>query len=107
MRWTRARLRPWTGTRRSGPTGDPVACVTTCMTSAPSDWFVIAPFCPTLGILQLTPRVREECSRHMARVTTVTSGSPWRNWAGNQTAVAAQVARPDSVAELAAAVRDA
>jgi L-gulonolactone oxidase len=35
------------------------------------------------------------------------TAAPWRNWAGNQSATPAAVARPTSIDEVAAAVRDA
>jgi L-gulonolactone oxidase len=40
-------------------------------------------------------------------MTTATVDLSWRNWAGNQTSVAAAVARPTSVAEVAEIVRTA
>src|SRR5262245_24996327 len=100
MRCTRARLRPCTGTRRRGPTGDGLVCVTTPGTSGtfpPGYWN--RSFCPTLGSRRLTPRIHEEYSRPMA-----TPATAWRNWAGNQHAVAAAVGHPASTADVAQAV---
>src|SRR5215469_15676886 len=103
MRFTRARLRPWTGTRRSGPTGDGLVCVTTPGTSRDTlTGYWKRSFCPTLGIRRLTPRICEEYSRTMATSATVTS-TAWSNWAGNQHAVAAAVVHPRSAAEVAEA----
>ena len=39
-------------------------------------------------------------------MTTATVGLSWRNWAGNQTSVAAAVARPTSPDEVAEVVRN-
>src|SRR5215469_3145594 len=103
MRFTRARLRPWTGTRRSGPTGDGLVCVTTPGTSGHilvGYWK--RSFCPTLGIRRLTPRICEEYSRPMGPSTTT-----WRNWAGNHQATAAAVRHPTTTDEVADAVRTA
>src|SRR5262252_5421482 len=97
MRCTRARLRPWTGTRRRGPTGDGLVCVTTPETSGEIlTGYWNRSFCPTLGIRRLTPRIYEEYSRLMATSTTA-----WRNWAGNQQAIAAAVRQPASTDEVA------
>src|SRR4029453_16799833 len=109
MRCTRARLRPCTGTRRSGPTGAGPACVTAVLPPSPrAATTCIAPrtvslFCPTRGERVLTPRIHEGYSHLMRKG----AGLAWRNWAGNQQAVAATVARPASTDDVVAVVKAA
>src|SRR4029450_12836889 len=59
--------------------------------------------CPTRGERVLTPPIHEGYSHLMRKG----AGLAWRNWAGNQQAVAATVARPASTDDVVAVVKAA